>query len=144
MSEIAPLQISTIPRTAASGRSCNSLTAFAVQRLDLDVAEVHNGAVVLQADVALTLEVLEGGVEFVLGTVGILARLGPAVEVGVYDWLVVHYDSDLRPPGGDDEVVPAALVRGLLGRREGVVERPAAVLVREKPRRPLDLNLQDG
>jgi hypothetical protein len=59
-------------------------------------------------------------------------------------WLVVHDDSDLRSPGGDDKVVPAVLVRRLLGRREGVVEGPAAVLIREKPRRPLDLNLQAG
>src|SRR5262249_32346385 len=133
------------PRTTASpsiGR--DSLATFAVQRLDLDVAEVHNGAVVLQSDVALTLEVLEGGVELVLGAVGIFARLGPVVEVGVDDWLVVHYDSDLRPPGGDDEVVPAVLFRRLLGRREGVVEGPAAVLIREKPHWPLDLNLQAG
>src|ERR1700730_2059147 len=122
----------------------SSLPAFAVKRLDLDVAEVHNGAVVLQADVALAPEVLEGGVELVLAAVRVLAGLGPAVEVGVYDWLVVHYDSDLRPPGGDDEVVPAVLVRRLLGRREGVVEGPAAVLIREKPGRPLDLNLQAG
>src|SRR5262245_15304960 len=124
--------------TASSSIGRDSLTAFAVQRLDLDVAEVHNGAVVLQADVALTLEVLEGGVELVLGAVGILACLGPAVEVGVYDWLVVHYDNDLRPPGGDDEVVPTVLVRRLLGRRKGVVEGPAALLIGEKPRRPID------
>src|SRR5215471_17220308 len=82
--------------TMVAGHYAANVTAFllilvppfrlAVQRLDLDVSELHNGTVVLQADVALTPEVLEGGVELVLGAVGVLARLGPAVEVGGYDW----------------------------------------------------------
>jgi hypothetical protein len=41
---------------------------------DLDVAEPHDGAVVLQADVALAAEVLEGGVELVGRAIWVLAQ----------------------------------------------------------------------
>jgi len=85
------------------------------------------------------LKFLRGSVELIFGVVWILACLGPTVEVGDYDWLIVHCDSDLPLSRGDDEVVPAILVRRLPGRSEGVVEGPAAVLIR--PRRRLDLNL---
>jgi hypothetical protein len=52
-----------------------------------------------------------------------------AVEVCIDDWLVVHDDGDVRPPGGDNQVIPAVLVRDLLDRRDGVVQGSAAVLV---------------
>ena len=50
---------------------------------------------ILQADVAVAFEVFQGLLELVLAAVGILAGLGPVVQIGFDDLLAVQRDGDL-------------------------------------------------
>ena len=63
-----------------------------IQIFQEDVSKPDVVAVVLESDVAGARQVLEGGLEFIFGAVGILLRSGPLIEVGAYDALAVEGD----------------------------------------------------
>src|SRR4051794_29127260 len=93
------------------------------QGVDLQVLEPDGAEVVLEADVPLAGEVLQRGLEFVLRPVGVLLWRGPLVQVRVDNRLAVQDDADLRPDGGDLDVVPlAGRLHRVLRRGQGIVD----------------------
>src|SRR4051812_5945166 len=90
------------------------LESRSVEVLELDVLEPDVVAVVLKAEVAGPVHVLDRDLgELVLGAVGTLAGLRPRGEIDRRDLLTIEDDVDLRTARADRHVVP--LARGLLG-----------------------------
>ena len=97
-------------------------------RLDLDVLVPAILAVLLHADVADALEILDRLLELVLGAIGVLAHLVPLVQVHVDDLLAVHHHLDDVVGAGQFDVVPlAGRLHGVLGGGQAVVDGAAVV-----------------
>ena len=98
--------------------------AVLIQLFQENVSKPDIVAVVLESDVAGARQVLEGGLEFILGAVGILLGCGPLIEIGAYDALAVEGDLNHGTLAAYLNMVPFA--NGFDGVRagdDGIVER---------------------
>lgn len=98
---------------------------------------------VLESDIALALEILQGCSKLVLRLVGILVRFRPSVQVHVDYLLSVKHDVDLVVHSGDDHMVPLAVLGHFLGGSQGIVDRSTATLSRPLDR-TINLHFDSG